>query len=81
LIKFTDQNSVDCSLQKSSIATDDLIWFGCSDANPRALIPGEGWLKVPMPEEYVANTRMHLTRQQVADLLPYLQKFVEEGEI
>lgn len=80
-IEFTDRYGVECSLQKSSLATEDAIWLGCNEANPQTLIPGEGWKPVPMPEEYIANTRMHLTRKQVSELLPHLQKFVETGEI
>jgi hypothetical protein len=30
---------------------------------------------------YVANNRMHLTRDQVRDLLPLLQKFADTGEL
>jgi hypothetical protein len=45
------------------------------------MIPGKGWKPVPMPAEYIANTRMHLTKKQVARLLPHLEKFIREGEI
>lgn len=54
---FTDFNGVECSIQKSSVATDDLIWLG--------------------PE----SGRMHLTRAQVENLLPNLQKFAETGDL
>jgi len=81
LVKFKDRNGVECSLQKSSIATEDCIWLGCIDANPQTLIPGIGWQPVQMPREYIANTRMHLTRDQVSQLLPYLQEFILSGEI
>jgi hypothetical protein len=59
---FVDDNGKPCSLQESSIATDDLIWFGVTGE------PG-------------ARTRMHLTREQVATLLPYLQRFVATGNL
>jgi hypothetical protein len=78
-IDFVDQYGVECSLQKSSLATEDCIWFGCNDANPQVLVRGEGWKPVPMPEEYNANTRMHLNREQVAEILPHLIAFVETG--
>jgi hypothetical protein len=80
-IDFTDHYDVACSLQKSSLATEDAIWLGCNHANPRKLIPGNGWHPVEMPAEYVADTRMHLTREQVARLLPILQHFVATGEV
>lgn len=80
-IEFTDRYDVACSLQKSSLAFEDAIWLGCNDANPRKLIPGKGWLPVEMPTEYIADTRMHLTSEQVAWLLPILQQFVATGEV
>ena len=72
-----------CSLQKSSLATEDAIWLGCNDANVQACIPGKGWTPVPMPEgvDIVANTRMHLTQEQVKELLPFLQRFAETGTL
>lgn len=81
IITFNDRYGVECSLQKSSLATEDCIWFGCNDADPIVLIPGQGWTKIEMPEDYIANTRMHLSQEQVKELLPYLQKFVETGEL
>lgn len=81
IVEFTDHYGIKCSLQKSSLATEDCIWLGCDDADPRTLVPGEGWQKIQMPEEYIANTRMHLTREMVVKLIPLLQKFVETGEL
>ena len=81
IIRFTDEYDVKCSLQKSSLATDDCIWLGCDEANPRVLVQDKGWQSIKMPEEYLADTRMHLTRNQVAELLPYLNHFVETGDI
>ncbi len=81
--KFKDTYGVECSLQKSSIADYDAIWLGCDDADPKMFIPNgnPSWRPVPMPAPYVANTRMHLNREQVAALLPYLQRFVDTGDI
>lgn len=78
---FTDRYGVKCSIQKSSLATEDAIWFGCNESDPKVLVPNEGWQPVQMPKEYIANTRMHLTQEQVTELLPYLQYFAEHGEI
>lgn len=80
-IDFEDLYGIACSLQKSSLATADAIWLGCNDADPKVLIAGAGWQPIRMPDEYVANTRMHLSREQVIELLPHLQKFAETGEI
>ena len=35
----------------------------------------------PQNEIHYRNQRMHLTRKQVEELLPHLQKFVETGDI
>ena len=78
-IEFTDRYGVPCSLQQSSLATEDAIWLGCNDASPRHLVPGQGWQPVLMPDSYVANTRMHLTREQVAELVPLLQRWLDTG--
>jgi hypothetical protein len=80
-IDFEDYNGVKCSLQVSSLATDCAIWLGCNDADPQELIPGEGWKPIPMPDEYNANTRMHLTIAQVKELLPFLRTFVKTGRL
>lgn len=83
ITKFKDSYGVECSLQKSSSAEDDKIWLGCDNADPKMFIPNgnPSWRPVPMPADYIANTRMHLDRDQVAALLPYLQRFVETGDL
>lgn len=78
--RFLDAYDVKCSLQESSLAADEgHIWFGCDDASPKVLVPGQGWQDVPLPEGSVCTTRMHLSQSQVAALLPALQYFVEHG--
>lgn len=80
-IDFKDKYNVDCSIQESSLATDNCIWFGCNEANPRHLVPGQGWQPVEMPTEYYASTRMHLSQEQVLELLPILVKFAYTGTL
>lgn len=53
----------------------------------------DSWVEIPQEEVeaklkhrpqnkiYYKNQRMHLTRKQVANLLPHLQKFVKTGDI
>jgi hypothetical protein len=84
--EFTDGNAVSCSLQESS-ADGPFIWLGCNEIGLKIEIPGIGWRDVETKSEgpyginYLANTRMHLTQEQVAALLPILQRFVETGEL
>lgn len=81
--KFTDRNGVECSIQKSSIATEDCIWLGCNDADPKYFVPNgnPSWRKLEVPETAQFNTRMHLTREMVMELLPALVKFATTGEL
>lgn len=92
LIEFSDLYDSECSIQKSSLATDDAIWIGVSDAKPQIMASAAaargvttsamtGWVPYPIPREVSLTTRMHLNREQVAELLPILQRFVETGEI
>lgn len=81
--RFMDRNGVECSLQKSSIATEDCIWFGCNDADPKYFVPNgnPSWRKLEVPETAQFTTRMHLTQEMVAQLLPALVKFATTGEL
>ena len=89
---FKDFYGEDCSIQKSSLATEDCIWLGIQDAKPKIMASKApmlgvetkettGWVTYPIPDDVNLNTRMHLSRDQVAELLPYLKSFVETGEI
>lgn len=80
VIRFSDKDGAACSLQKST--AEGAIFFGCDDADPRRLVGNTGkWLPVHFPPDTIFNTSMHLTRDQVAALIPVLQKFVDTGEV
>lgn len=92
VLTFTDRYGAACSLQQSSLATEAAVWFGPDDAAPKVLASQAaslgvetsertGWVPYPIPPGVSLTTRMHLTREQVAALLPYLQRFVETGEL
>lgn len=92
LLEFTDRYGCKCSLQKSSLAFEDCIWFGVNDADPKIMAniaksygvetdQTTGWVTYPVPSEVLLNTRMHLTQDMVKELLPALQRFVDTGEI
>ena len=90
IIEFIDRYDHKCSLQKSSLAFEQAIWIGVDDPDPKIMasevtLPDEptrtGWVKYPIPDGVLINTRMHLTQEQVKELLPHLQKFVETGEL
>lgn len=92
ILNFTDRYGAKCSIQKSSLATEDAIWFGIDDVEPKILAKdaqklgistslNTGWIKYHIPDEVLLSSRMHLTQEQVIELLPTLQRFAETGEI
>lgn len=90
--KFIDSYGAPCSIQESSNAGMRAIWLGVDDAMPQVLARDagllgvqtserNGWVPFPIPSEVLMSTRMHLTQEQVAALLPALTHFVETGEL
>jgi len=71
---FVDEYGQKCSLQKSSLATQDCIWLGVDNTGPHLDGP-----KGTRNED--VHQRMHLTQKQVKDLLPALTKFAKTGEL
>ena len=80
IIDFKDRYDVECNIQESSLATDDAIWIGCANPEPK-IMSDKGWVPYKIPEYVLINTRMHLTRRQVKELLPILANFVETGDV
>lgn len=83
--EFEDSNGVKCSIQKSS-SVEDKIWLGADQIGVQSFMPSHGWQGINLEEllgtnQIVANNRMHLSREQVATLLPLLEVFVETGEL
>ena len=87
LVEFKDRHDQDCSLQTSSIAFENCIWLGCDNPKVRAMKKdylghGTGWCDVEIPEyAHIMPSRMHLSQENVKDLLPYLIRFAKTGEI
>jgi hypothetical protein len=91
--EFDDRYGLECSIQKSSIATEDCIWLGINNAKPEIMASdairlgidnkGEtvGWVPYEVPGEVLMHTRMHLSQENVRSLLPLLIKFAVTGEI
>lgn len=92
-LTFSDRYGAECSIQMSSLATEAAIWFGINDAQPQIMASDAlkmgfstggqttGWVPYKVPDEVLLSTRMHLTREQVAALIPVLQHFVDTGEV
>jgi hypothetical protein len=92
IAEFKDTFGSNCSLQMSSSALEDKIWFGVDDADPMILVSkakengiepsgDNGWMRYPIPSDVLLSTRMHLNRKQVEEILPYLKRFVETGNL
>ena len=81
IAEFTDRYGQKCSLQKSSLATEDCIWLGIDDPDPLVMDKKVGWVKYPIHEDVLIHTRMHLSIDQVKELLPYLKRFVKTGNL
>jgi len=73
--EFTDLYDTPCSIQDSSLATEDAIWLGVDHINARH------WEKVAGSDLEHIPARMHLSREMAAELIPILQRFVETGSI
>ncbi len=91
LIEFYDTNNQVCTVQQSSIASENRIWLGLKTASPSVMktdaqrmglsLDGDatGWMDYPIPDEVSLNTRMHLNREQVQDLVLKLQQWLDSG--
>jgi len=66
-INFKDCYGEQCSIQKSSLATDDAIWLG--QDKPTEHKTGD------------LTCRMHLTKADACRLISVLECFVEFGEL
>jgi hypothetical protein len=42
---------------------------------------GTGWVDFYVPSEVLLTTRIHINKQQVAEIIKILQKFVDTGEL
>lgn len=91
VLRFKDSYGKNCSLQESSNADGANVWLGISDSEPIIMnrdakklgLPTTsdvGWTSYLIPQEVLISTRMHLSQEQVKELLPYLIKFAETGE-
>ena len=92
LITFEDVYGSPCSVQRSSIATEDAVWIGVDSPQPKVRAKDArhvgvytheavGWVDFPIPPEVSLVTRMHLTAEQVEKLLPVLEHFVKNREL
>ena len=81
IAKFKDRSGLKCRLQKSSLATEDCIWLGVAEDKISRLLPNKGWEDVELDGEVLIHNCMELTQEHVRELLPYLIKLAETGDL
>jgi hypothetical protein len=91
-LEFKDRDGNVCSIQQSSLATENAIWLGIDDAKPMVMnqdaykagvepLGGVGWRDYPLPKEVLLHTRMHLTAADVQTLIRVLEHWYMSGKI
>lgn len=80
LLQFYDRYDKLCDIQRSSLATEDAIWLGNHNPEPKIMASktpqgGTGWVEYPLSEDVLITHRMHLTRKQCISLALKLLKF------
>ncbi len=65
---FLDRYGYGCSIQESSLATENCLWLGADEINSA-------------PGCEPNNRRIHLTREMAAELVPLLRYFIRTGEL
>jgi hypothetical protein len=94
LVEFHDKNNQVCTIQESSLASENCIWLGLDKVSPCVMrsdaqklglpLPDEdttGWMDYPIPSQVSLNSRMHLNRGQVQDLVLKLQQWLDSGSL
>jgi hypothetical protein len=71
-VLFKDLYGQDCSLQESSLASAPALWLGVE--------PDQVQRNLQAHPGSELRSRMHLTEEGVANLLPYLLMFLAQGE-
>ena len=85
--EFKDRYGLPCSIQESSLATENALWLGIDDPQPKILafhVNGgkpDGWVPYDIPEEVLLSTRMHLTEEMAEALIEKLQGWLDTGEL
>lgn len=77
VIDFEDLYGAKCSMQQSSLATDNAIWLGCDSGTHYQHPDGR---VIPAAADSCA-ARMHLNRDQAKWLVKQLKNWIKTGEV
>ena len=85
--EFKDAYGTECVIQQSS-SVEPRIWLGAKKLEVKEFVAfrePEAWVTLEfentMEHHFVGNERMHLSQENVKQLLPLLQRFAETGEL
>jgi hypothetical protein len=80
ICRFVDEYQNKCSLQESSLSSANgwCVWLGLEKVE---ITIGDQLQPFKLPPDAFVSSRMHLTRDMVAELIPLLQHFVDTGEL
>lgn len=73
---FVDRYGSACSVQDSSIATENCLWLGVDRPSIKT---GPPWVDLKIPDDAFISSRMHLTVSQAVALRDVLDRFIETG--
>lgn len=80
-IEFQDAHGDSGFFQISSLIGFEKILIGRQNVEVKKLIAGQGWQPYRLPNDVRVFANVYLDREQVEALLPYLQHFVETGDL
>jgi len=85
-------SAIDDTEQGLNQPGSSFLWIGPDDANPKIMASKAamhgvkttattGWVPYPVPDEVLMNTRMHLHREHVQELVQVLNRWLESGTL
>lgn len=85
VIEFKDIYENELSIQESPNDKNSLL-LNINDNNPSIMKSDpidntEEWIDYSIPEDTYVNIRIHLSKEQIKELIPILQRFVDTGEL
>lgn len=78
---FKDSYKHNCVLEDFPYHVEELISLGILDPKLKKLNDKGNWEEVKLPEGTSIFTRLTLSREQVSELLPLLEAFVNDGKL
>jgi hypothetical protein len=92
LCTIQQSSAIDNTEQGYDSPGSSYLWVGLESADHKvmaskaeslgvATTETTGWVPFPIPDDVSLNTRMHLHRDQIAELIPVLQRWLDTGSL